>query len=71
MGYESYLRKRRVSVPVGTTNRSKNILYVSVVSLRLLVDVFSIHLHIFHWFIARLRADNSKVTAHERILYLY
>jgi hypothetical protein len=29
------------------------------------------HLQIFHWFIARLRSDISKVTAHERIQHLY
>jgi hypothetical protein len=58
-GYESYLRKGRVSVSVGATNRPENIaiLYVSVVSLSRLftckvVDVFSFHLQIFHWFVA-------------------
>jgi hypothetical protein len=61
MGYESYLSKRRYQEEEeeGATNRAKNIgiRYVSVVSLsRLLL---------------RFRADISKVTAHERIQYLY
>jgi hypothetical protein len=37
----------------------------------LVVDVFSFHLQIFHWFIAPPCADISKVTAHERIQCLY
>jgi hypothetical protein len=60
---------------VGTTNRPENIVirYVSVVSLSRLfeckvVDVFSFYLQIYR---SRLRADISKVTAHERIQYLY
>jgi hypothetical protein len=52
MGYESYLRKRRISrSQVGATNRPKNtvICYVSFVSLSsICLNV----LDIFHWFIA-------------------
>jgi hypothetical protein len=40
---------------VGAANRSENIVirYVSFVSLKV-VDIFSFHLQIFHWFIAPL-----------------
>jgi hypothetical protein len=65
---------------VGATDQSGNIVirYVSFslssicIYLNLkVVDVFSFHLQIFHWFIAPLRADISKVTAHERIQHFY
>jgi hypothetical protein len=63
MDYESYLRKQRLSV----TNRPEKIVirYVSVVSLS------SICMYSSRRFQFRLRADISKVTAHERIQYLY
>jgi hypothetical protein len=65
---------------VGATDQSGNIVirYVSFslssicIYLNLkVVDVFSFHLQIFHWCIAPLRADISKVTAHERIQHFY
>jgi hypothetical protein len=55
---------------VGATNRPENIVicYVSVVSLStfsVLIDRFFTGLSL------QFRADNSKVTAHERIQYMY
>jgi hypothetical protein len=47
---------------VGATNRPENIV---------IRYVFSFHLQIFHWLSLRLRADISKVTAHEKIQHLY
>jgi hypothetical protein len=44
---------------------------VPSLSLRKIVDVFSFHLEIFTGLSLRLRADISKVTAHERIQHLY
>jgi hypothetical protein len=52
MGYESYLRKRRISVssrrykPTGKHRHPLRLFACKV------VDVFSFHLQIFHWFIA-------------------
>jgi hypothetical protein len=69
MGYESYLRKRRISV----SSRRKTSSFVTLVSSlsRLfackIVDVFSFHLQIFHWFIA----DISKVIAREIIQHFF
>jgi hypothetical protein len=65
MGDEAYLRKRRISVSsreVGATNRPENIVirYVSFVSdSSILSFEFSL-----------VRADISKVAAHERIQHL-
>jgi hypothetical protein len=58
MGYESYLRKRRNRSQIGATNRPENIVILYVNVFRpfafKVVDVFSFHLQIFHWFIGLL-----------------
>jgi hypothetical protein len=52
MGYESYVRKRRTSVSSGChKSTGKHRHSSSLLNLKV-VDVFSFHLQIFHWFIA-------------------
>jgi hypothetical protein len=64
MAYESYLRKRRISI---SSRRLENIVlrYVSVVSLSRLFEFESSRHFQFSF------TDISKVTAHERIQHLY
>jgi hypothetical protein len=76
MGYESYLRKRRYRSQVGATNRSETSSFVALVSSpsRQFVRIFDVFSFIYRFFTGlslRLRAEISKVTAHERIQHLY
>jgi hypothetical protein len=60
MGYESYLRKRRILVSSKRCKPTRKHLFACKV-----VDVFSFHYRFFTGLSLRLRANISKVTAHE------
>jgi hypothetical protein len=74
MGYDSYLRTLQTDEKTSSIVTLVSSLSLSSISVYLnlkVVNVFSFHLRFFTDLLLRLRADISKVTAHERIQHLY